>query len=86
MGRFALAIAVVAVVLAVLPNPGMFAGMGAAVLALTLGVAGYRRRSDPGFERLGSAAGIAIGALALVISMVRYAATLAAVGKLEQFF
>ncbi|MCG8424877.1 MAG: hypothetical protein MJE77_43890 [Proteobacteria bacterium] len=86
MGWLALAIAVVAAVFAALPSPGMFAAIGTGVLAIAVGMVGYGRNSAPARSRLCSAGAIAIGILALGFSLVRYIATVAAVGELERLF
>jgi hypothetical protein len=83
MGWLALMLAIVAGVCAVLPYPGMFVGMGGAVLAMGLGVVGYRRRQAPGAARLASAGAITLGLIALLLCALRYALTLSALSRLE---
>lgn len=86
MGWLALALATLAAILAVLPPPAVFVGMGAAVLAIAVGWLGYRRRAAPGSARLAGAGAITLGILALLITLARHAATLAAARELESFF
>ncbi len=86
MGWFALVIALLAGLAAVLPNPGMFLGMGLGILAIGTGLVGYRRRAAAGSARLAGAGAITVGAVALLLSLGRYALTLAAVSRLEDLF
>ena len=83
MGYLGLGIAMIAIVSALMPTPGMFIGMGLAILALGVGWVGYRRGSDPGWARLAGAGAITIAVLALLISGTRYALTLWAIDRLE---
>lgn len=83
MGWFALMVALVAAVAAVLPHPGMFIAMGAAVLAAGLGVAGYRSRQAPGAARLAGAGALTLAIIALILACTRYGLTLMALHKLE---
>lgn len=86
MGWLGLAIALAAALCAVLPAPGIFAGMGLGILALFLGATGYRDRQAPGAQRLGALAAALLGALALTISGLRYGAVLFAIREIERFF
>lgn len=83
MGWFALVIALMAGVSAVLPYPGMFVGMGASVLAMGLGIVGYRRREARSSARLAGAGAITLAIIAFLMSVTRYALTLAALRRLE---
>ena len=83
MGFLGLGIALMAIVSALLPMPGMFVGMGLAIFAVGLGTVGYRRRQDTGWARLAGAAAIAMATVALLISGTRYALTLWAIDRID---
>lgn len=83
MGYIGLAIAVVAVISALMPTPGMFIGMGLAILAIGIGAVGYRRRPATGWARLAGAGAITVAAIGLLISGGRYAMTLWAIDRLD---
>ena len=82
MAYIALAIAVVAAISAVLPTPGMFVGMGLAILAIGLGAVGYRQRTAPGSARLVAALAIVVACIGLLIAGVRYGLTLWAIDRI----
>lgn len=79
---WALVIAFAAAVAAVLPNPGMFMGMGLGGFAVAMGWLGYRRREENGWTRLAGAGAITVGMIALLISLGRYGLTLAVINRL----
>jgi len=83
MGWLGLAAAAAAAVCLALPWPGMFAAMGLAIAAIGTGLAGWRRRHDPGPARLAGAAALTAGTTALILASVKYALTLAAIGRIE---
>lgn len=83
MSFITLAIALAGLVCAVLPHPGMFVGFGLGTLAVGLGWVQYRRRESAGHTRLTGAAAIAIAIIAMLLSGVRYALTLAAIERIE---
>ena len=84
MGWLALVLGAGAIVAALLPAPGMFVAIALGIAGIGVGWVGYRRRAEPGPRRLAGAAGIAIGALALALAIVRYGLTLAAVDRIER--
>ncbi len=84
MMRVALALAVVAVVAALLPPPGMYLGLGAGIAALGWGWAGWADRAAAGSVRLWAAAAAALGAVGLVLAGLRIALTLAAIDRIER--
>ena len=84
MMRVALALAVVAVVAALLPPPGMYIGLGAGIAALGWGWAGWADRAATISVRLWSAAAASLGAVGLVLAGLRIALTLAAIDRIER--
>ena len=86
MGWLALCLAMVGAVSTALPAPGMFVAMCSGILAIGVGIVGYRRRQDAGWSRLAGAGGIAIGLVALGLAFTRYGLTLAALRRLENLF
>lgn len=83
MGFCALALALGAVVCALLPHPGIYLGMNLGILALGLGMVGYRRRTARAAARLSGAAAMTLALVALIISSVRYWAVLEAIERIE---
>lgn len=84
MVRVALACAVVAIVAALLPTPGMYVGLGAGIAALGWGWAAWADRQARGSARLVGAAAAALGTIALLLSGLRIGLTLAAIDRLER--
>lgn len=82
MALVSLALAVAALVAGALPHPGMFLAIGLAIAAAGSGWIGWRRRGAPGAQRLASAVGLGIAAIALALGGARYAITLFAVTRL----
>jgi hypothetical protein len=78
----AIVCAVVALVACGLSGAGMFVAMGAGLAAVGLGMIGFGRRRAPGPSRLLAATAIALGGLALVLAIGRYAVTLLALRQL----
>ena len=83
MGFLGLGLALLAVVGALLPMPGMFVGMGLAILAIGLGAVAYRQKNANGWSRLAGAAAIPVALLGLFLSGARYAMTLWAIKQLD---
>jgi hypothetical protein len=83
MSRWALAIAVGAVVAAALPSPGLYAALGLGIAAIGVGWTGYARRDAPGPGRLLGAAAITLGAIGVVLGAVRVILVLAAIGHID---
>lgn len=84
MQRAALALAAVALVATAMATPGPFVACGAAIGAIGCGVIGYTRRDALGAHRLASAAAIALGAIGLVLGVMRIVLALAAIAHLER--
>lgn len=83
MGWIALISAVAAVICAWLPGSALFVGMSLGVLAVGLGLLGYRRRNDPGATRLAGAGAMCLGLIALILAAAKYGLILAALRRLE---
>jgi hypothetical protein len=83
LGWLALTLAVAGVAAVALPGPALYGSMSLGVLAVGLGLVGYRRRQDPGPARLAGAGGMAVGLVALLLGLTRYGLTLVALRKLE---
>ena len=83
MGWLALVLGAGAMIAAFLPSPGMFLAMGLGIAGIGVGWVGYRRRA-PGAPRLAGAGAITLAGLGLVLAIVRYALTLAAVDRIER--
>lgn len=87
MGWIALAMAACAAVLAaVAPGAGLYAGMGLGIFAGACGWVGYRRRQDSGPRRLAGAGGLALGVIAVTLAGARYGLALAALRRIERLF
>ena len=84
MQRLALALAVVAVVAAALAAPGQLIALGCGLGAVGIGWIGYARRDAPGAARLVAAGAITLGAIGLVLGLVRVVLAVAAIGHLER--
>jgi len=83
MGWLAVFLASTALMSLAFPNAGVFVAMGLAIFATALGFVSYRRTSSTGWMRLTGAAGATLGAIALLLSSVKYGVTLAALSRLE---
>ena len=84
MVRATVALAVIALVASLAPAPGMYIAVGAGIGAIGWGWVGFGNRAAGGTLRLWSAAGMAIGAIGLLLGGLRIALTLAAIDKLER--
>ena len=84
MQRIALVLASTAMVAAALPSPGLYLAVGLGVAAVGGGWVGYRDRGARGFPRLAAAAAITLGAVALVLGVVRIGLVLAAIAHLDR--
>ncbi|WP_428264040.1 hypothetical protein [Haliangium sp.] len=84
MGWLALICAVAAVVVANLPGPLLFVGMGLGIAAVGVGVVAYSRRDAAGWSRLAGAGAICLGLIALLLAGARYGLILTAVERLQQ--
>lgn len=83
MQRLALAMALGAVIVAVLPSPGQYVALGLAIAAIGTGWVGYGDRAAPGFARLAAAAAITLGGIALLLGAVRVVLVLAAIDRID---
>lgn len=83
MQRFALALAVGAILAATLPSPGLYLALGLGVGAIGTGWTGYRQRAAPGVQRLAAAAAMALGGVGLVLGALRVVLALAAIHHLD---
>jgi len=83
MGWLALVLGAVAMIAAFLPSPGMFLAMGLGIAGIGVGWVGYGRRAA-GAPRLAAAAAITLAGLGLLLAVIRYALTLAAVDRIER--
>lgn len=84
MSWIALLLGAGATVAVLLPAPGMFVAMGLGIAGIGVGWIGLGRRGTPGARRLVGAGGLTIAAIALVLALVRYGLTLAAVDRIER--
>ena len=84
MSWLALSLGAAALVSVLLPAPGMFVAMGLGIAGIGAGWVAYRRRAEPGRQRLVGAGAVAVAALALALAITRYALTLAAVDRIER--
>lgn len=82
MGKFALALAILAFAASLVPA-GTYLAMGAGMFAATLGVLAYRRRDASGWSRLAGAGGITVALAAMVLSGGRFALTWWAIDKVS---
>jgi hypothetical protein len=83
MARIALGVALIAVLAAALPSPGLFVAIGAGITAIGTGWVAYRRIGAAGFSRIAGAAAITIGALAGLAGALRVVLALAAIDHLD---
>jgi hypothetical protein len=83
MAALALVLAAVAAAGAALPGGALYVGLAAGILALVAGRQAYRARTARPSRRLLGAAASALGGLALVLCLVRYALIVAALGRLD---
>ena len=83
MVRLALALALSAAAAAGLPSPGLYLAIGLGLGAIGCGWVGFSRRTAPGPARLASAAAITVGAIGLVLGVVRVAIVLAAIDRID---
>jgi hypothetical protein len=83
MQRLALAVAVAAVVASALPAPGLYLALGLGLAAIGTGWVGFAQRTASGFARLGAAAAITIGGIAVALGAVRVALVLAAIDRMH---
>jgi hypothetical protein len=86
MGWLALCAAFAGALCLALPWPGLFAAMALGIAAIGAGLAGWRRRTDPGAARLAGAGAITLGTMALLLAGTKYVLTLLAISRLEQLF
>ncbi|MFT3699838.1 MAG: hypothetical protein QM831_42230 [Kofleriaceae bacterium] len=84
MGRIALVLAFAAMFAAGLPAPGLYVAIGLGIAAMGCGLSRYRRRDLPGAARLVGAAAITVGALGLVLGLVRVVLVLGAIDKIDR--
>jgi hypothetical protein len=84
MGWLALVFAVAGVAAVLLPAPGMFVGAALAISAIGLGRVGFARSGDAGPRRLAGAGAVVVGSIALLLAVLRYALTLAAIERIER--
>jgi hypothetical protein len=83
MARIALGVALIAVVAAVLPSPGLFVAIGAGIAAIGTGWVAFRQLGAPGFSRIAGAAAMAVGAIAGLAGALRVVLALAAIDHLD---
>jgi len=84
MARLALTLAVVALVSAALPSPGLFVAIGLGIGAIGCGYLGYEQRAAPGARRLAAATAIAVGAIGCVLGALRVVMTLVAIDRIDR--
>ena len=84
MARLALVLALSAAAAAGLPAPGLYLAIGLGIAAIGCGWLGFSRRTAPGAARLASASAITIGAIGLVLGVVRVAIVLAAIDRIDR--
>ena len=84
MPRFALVLALGALVAAALPAPGLYLAIGLGIGAIGTGWVAYRRRGAPGFSRLAGAAALTLGMVGLLLGTLRVVLALAAIRHLER--
>lgn len=83
MQRLSLVLALGAVVAAALPSPGLYLALGLGVGGIGAGWVGFTERAAPGLRRIGSAAAIALGGLAVVLGGLRVGLALAAIDHID---
>lgn len=86
MGWLAMICAAAALGSLAVDGAGMFVAMALGIWATGLGLVGYRRRTAAPWLRLAGAAGMGLGAIALLLSGLKYGVTLAALARLEGMF
>jgi hypothetical protein len=84
MQRLALGLAIGAVIAALVPSPGLFVALGLGIAAIGTGWIGYRRRAAPGGARLLAAGAITVGAVGLLLGLVRVVLVLAAIDHVDR--
>ena len=84
MQRLALGLAVGAVIAALVPTPGLFVALGLGLAAIGTGWVGYRQRTAPGAARLVAAGAITLGAIGLLLGLLRVVLVLAAIGHVDR--
>ena len=83
MQRLSLVLALGAVVAAALPSPGLYLALGLGVGAIGTGWVGFRDRGAPGLRRIGGAAAITLGGIAVVLGALRVGLALAAIDHID---
>lgn len=86
MGAFALAVAAAAVGLVAWVGPGSYVAVGLAVIAIAAGTVGWRRVGTRPGARLGGAAAVALGSIALLLAGTKIALTFVAIERLARVF
>ncbi len=86
MGWSALGLALFGGLAVALPSPGLYIGVGVALMAAAAGVIAYRRRGDRSGSRLAGAASVVLAGLAVGLATARYLMILGALGRLESLF
>jgi hypothetical protein len=84
MPRWALSVAVAALVAAALPSPGLYASLGLGIAAIGIGWTGYARRDAPGPARLVAAAAVTLGAIGVVLGAIRVILVVAAIDHVDR--
>lgn len=84
MQRFALGLAIGAVIAALVPSPGLFVALGLGLGAIGTGWVGYRQRMAPGGARLVAAGAITLGAIGLLLGLLRVVLVLAAIDHVDR--
>lgn len=83
MQRLSLVLALGAVVAAALPSPGLYLALGLGVGAIGTGWVGFRDRGAAGLHRIGGAAAITLGGIAVVLGGLRVGLALAAIDHID---
>ena len=84
MPRLALLLAFAGMFAAGLPAPGLYVAIGCGLGAIGVGWLGYRRRDASGPARLAAAAAITVGAIGLLLGVLRVALVLAAIDHVDR--
>ncbi len=84
MVRSALAAALLGVVAAALPAPGLYAAIGLGIGAVGLGWLTLRKRELSGAARLGGAAAMTLGGAVMALGAARVAIVLVALAHVER--
>lgn len=82
MGFLSLSSAVLAAAAVALPGFGKYLAIGLGILAIGAGVMGWRRAAGQPRARLAGAAGVAVGAVALLLGSAKLGLTLVALDRL----